>query len=320
MKLLLPFFILLGCFSFSQEKIELSKNKEKEGWQHYFDNESEQAKVKFQEALKINPENKLSKIGLILTSTENEFITSDDTESFFNDKNSQNDSMRWMAEIDIFLALFMDKEISKMMSEKENEDRMKFDVDYIFLRNLLLETPFEIYNEDGTIRNTGQFKNLRPVGSWKTYDSEGKIMMEIIYPEKGNLITGNHFTDKEELAKQIISEGDPLNGSSRRVKETIYWQENTGKEPPYLFVSKEGFVIYDKEKSVVFDKNTPDNIIEKVWESGEMKSYIWRNGKREPYTHCEEDGVYGEFVNGVKTEYRWENCKKIIISKTKINE
>jgi hypothetical protein len=301
---------------YSQDKNELSKTKEKEGWQYYFDNKTEQSKIKFQEALELNPDNELSKIGLLLTSSEDELESLIDPESFFNE-NSPKDSMQWMTVNDILLALFMDKGTKEYLSENEIEEMKKYDEGYIYLKNILLENPFKITDEDSVIRKTGQFKNLRSVGNWVTYDYEGNKIFEYNYPEKGNLVTENQFTDNGELAKQIISEGDPLHGSSRPIKEIIYWQKNTGKEPSYLLVDKNGFVIYDKYNPVKLNENTPDNIIETVWEDEEMKSFIWKNGKKEPYPLCEEDGYYTEFVKGIKTEYRWENCKKIMISETK---
>lgn len=321
MKNILFFLFLISSFCYSQNNIELSKKIEKEGWEFYFNNNPDKAKLKFKESLNVNPKNGLAVIGLMVTSEESELDESIDFESFLTNKNSEIDSMQWMTENDIFLALYMDQEVRKSMTKEILNQRELYDTDFIQFKHMLLETPFEIKDEDGVIRQKGQFKNLRPIGKLSNYDADGKLMFEYIYPENGNIVTQNYYTDNDELAKQIITRGDPFHGSSHPIKEIIYWQENTGKEPKFLFVSKEGFTIYDELNPIVLDKNTPDNVIEKVWENNEMKSYIWKNGKREPHLHCEKDGAYRDDLNdGTIIEYHWKDCKKIIDSKFKITD
>jgi antitoxin component YwqK of YwqJK toxin-antitoxin module len=40
------------------------------------------------------------------------------------------------------------------------------------------------YWDNGQLRLTGQYVNMRRVGIWKTYDSIGKLIMEENYPPK----------------------------------------------------------------------------------------------------------------------------------------
>lgn len=316
-KILIIFSLLfLNLFLSAQDYTEKSKVEEKIGWNFYFEKKYISAKDSFVKALKFDKKNELAKVGLMLSS-ENEKDFPDDMDSFFEEEGEERkDSIAWFSVSDIFLALYIERETEKMLSQEELEAMELYDEGHIYLKSALLESPFEIKDEEGIVRQKGQFKNFRPIGSFLIYDYESRLLFEYIYPETGNIVIENQFTNDGKLAKQIITIGDPLHGNSSPIKETVFWQKNVpGQRPEYLFVSENGFIIYDKNQTIVLDENTPDNLIEKVYENREWKNYIWKDGKRNPYIFCEEDGHYSDYdaISGVKTEYKWENCKKIVL-------
>ena len=126
----------------------------------------------------------------------------------------------------------------------------------------------------------------------------------------------DYYKPDGAVARREITTGMPATNKSIKYREYLFWQENPGQEPAYLWVSKEGFKIYDKNNPVVFDERTPDNVIERIWnvDKKKLEAVIWKNGKKQPYTLCEHDGsVITEMIDGVRKTYRWKDCKKELI-------
>ncbi len=210
----------------------------------------------------------------------------------------------------------MSNQVDKQLPDSIKVMRNKYDENYIQFKARLTDSEFKVYDEDGQIRQTGAFKNRKPFGTWKKYGYQNKLHHSFTFSKETDTVVIKYYKPDGDVARKELTTGMPFTNDSKKIREYIFWQENPGKQQEYLFVSKHGFKIFDSENPVEFDESTPDNFIQRKWNSEKkaIEAVIWKNGKQEPYELCEDDGmVISEMVNGVRKTYRWENCKKILI-------
>ncbi|MEX0287956.1 MAG: hypothetical protein AB3N14_02510 [Flavobacteriaceae bacterium] len=313
----------LSFFSFLQaqqgQSIEQKSHAlEIEGWHHFFDRNKENAWEKFQQALEVNEHNVLAKIGLFNSIPVNE-LTEEDLQLIDDLPEDDNQDYSYRS---LSLGLMMKSQIEKEMPDSLLAAVDTYDERYIKLRAALTDSKFQIRSEDGSVRRDGQFFNRRPIGEWKFYDYEDRVMFSHTYPKKGDTVITTYYKPDGEVARKRWVKGNPLQGSSTSIKEVVYWQEDKGRSPKYLFVSKEGYYLYDKTKEGEEQLPVPDNIIGQSWnaEKKQLEGFIWKNGKKEPYELCEEDGVVtSQTAGNERKTYRWENCKKLLIKTEKLD-
>ncbi len=295
--------------SFSQDSIQ-SHKLEIEGWKFYFNENKKDAYQKFLEAIEVDTTNIYAKIGLLNSKNENEF-TKRDSDWIFNLPETGDYK-------ELVFALMMTSQVDKELGDSIKIMRNKYDEEYIQFKARLTDSEFKVFDEDGEVRQTGAFKNRKPFGTWKKYGYQNKLHHSFTFPKTGDTVIIKYFKSDGDVIKEEWTTGMPFTNDSKRFKEIIYWQEKPGKEKGYLFVSKEGFKIYDRENPVVLDNTTPDNIIQVTWntEKNSQEAFIWKNGKREPYDFCPDDGIIVTYLeDGKKKSFRWENCEKIPIDK-----
>ncbi len=293
--------------AFSQDSIQ-SHKIEIEGWKFYFNGNKKDAILKFIEAIELDSTNKYAKIGMLYSKDENE-LTKGDIDWLYNLPDTGDYK-------NISFALMMTTQVEKNYPDTFKIMRNKYDEEYIEFKALLTDSEFKVYDEDGEVRKIGAFKNRKPFGTWKKYGYQNKLYHSFSFPLTGDTVIIKYYKPDGDVIKEEWTTGIPFTNESEKFKEVIYWQEKPGKEIDYLFVSKEGFKIYDRENPVVLDNTTPDNIIQITWntETNSQQAFIWKNGKRGTYKFCENDGmIISEIINGVKKTYRWKNCKKILI-------
>jgi antitoxin component YwqK of YwqJK toxin-antitoxin module len=278
-KLCLILSVLFSLGAYSQDSIQLSKQEEIKGWNTFFKYDYKTAKVYFEDAIKFNSKNSLAKVGLLVTAEENDFAK---YQSYLSESLSEEpDPMQWTTPNKVALELVVQKRVLKQYRLKKDS----LAISYLERENnellaLLSDGEYELKRENGSLWRKGRFKNLRPIGKLSTYGNNNQLLFDIIYPETGNRVTRKSYTEKGELAKEEIIEGDPLRGTSFTKKITLFWQEIPDHNPRFLFVSKDGFIIFDKGKKLTLDESTPDNVLQTVYEDGEIRNYIWKDGKR----------------------------------------
>ena len=305
-------FLSVSYFTSAQDSIT-SKEIEIQGWNLYFKGDRSLASQKFRKALEYDKTNILAKIGLFNSrelSNNNEVETIDLLESIPKKKVEGIDLSG------IMLQLYLDNQTAKQAPELLIQ-KMKYDGDYIELRAMLTDSKLEIRDENGVLRKEGEYKNRKPYGDWKIYNFKEKLLFSYSYSQTSDTVITTYYKPDGVVVSKKWTKGDPLHDSSyHTTKEVVFWQKDKGKSPEYLFVSSEGFKVYDKENPVKFDHTTPDNIIQQIWnpEKKEMEAVIWKNGKKIPHKICEYNGtLIREKIDGNTKVYRWENCKKILI-------
>ncbi|WP_299550328.1 hypothetical protein [Seonamhaeicola sp.] len=296
-------------FAFAQIQDSVQSHEvEIDGWKSYFDEDKEEAYLKFKRALELDSTNVLAKIGLFNSKNEHELTDKDfELTNRLQKKEGYNN---------IMFRLMMLNQVNKELHDSIKKMRNKYDDDYIKFKASLTDSEFKIFDEKGNIRRTGNFKNRKPYGTWKVFGYKNKLHHSYSFTTTSDTVIVNYYKADGDIVKKEWIIGNPFTNNSKKIKELIFWQENPGKEPKYLFVSKEGFKIFDSENPVKFGKTTPDNFIHRIWnpDKKELEVVIWKNGKQEPYELCEYDGtVTSETVDGVKKTFRWKDCKKILI-------
>jgi len=289
-----------------------SRAIEIKGWELYFDDDKPNAKKEFSKAIELDSTNILAKIGLFNSKSENE-ITEDDFELIDKLPKEENNYVSYS---DIMLGLMMTNQIDKELPDSIKVMRNKHDEEYIKFKAALTDSEFKVYSEDGNVRKSGEFKDRKPFGIWKSFGYQNKLHHSFTFPKVGDTVIIKYYKPDGDIIREEWITGMPFTNNSKKFKEIIYWQEKLGKEKGYLFVSKDGFKIYDRNNPVVFDDTTPDNVIRKTWnpETKSIEAFIWKNGKKEPYEFCEDDGIVVSYMeNGEKKSFRWENCKKVPI-------
>ncbi len=146
---------------------------------------------------------------------------------------------------------------------------------------------FEAYHTDGylkAIHAEGQFKNQKKVGLWKSNTPGGELYKTIDYSDSSNIHLVTIFNQNRKI-KEELTRIEEKNGSTLYyvLKRVIYYQELPDKIAEYLFVSKDGFCVLDKDNPVTLDENTPNNVIEEEFSLESIKFYIWKDGKRMLY-------------------------------------
>ena len=299
--------ILIAQFSYSQNSKQSHENEIK-GWESFFDGNNEAALNWFEKAIESDSANIYARIGLIYSKDE---MSKSDLDWLY--KLPQNGDIK-----NLSFSLMMKSQIEKQLPDSIKEMRRRHDEDYIQFKARLTDSKFKVYYEDGAIRKTGKFKEKRPSGIWKNYGYQNKLHHSFTFSEETDTVVIRHYTPDGEVAREVITTGMPFTNKSERIREIIYWQETPGKNIDYLFVSKRGFKVYDRENPVVLDETTPDNIIKMIYnpETHSEEAFIWKNGKKEPFEFCHYDGTITTYSeNGVKKSFRWEDCKKVFIEK-----
>ena len=306
-------FLLLfsNCFSQGTDSINSHLNEIK-GWESYFIGKKQNAKEYFKKAIELNSDNILAKIGLFNSIPHDELKKEDYSliSIIPTDKN------KMYSYSTTLMYLMMANQVDKELSDSLIVLRNTYDEEYIKFKAALTDSKFKVHDDKGNVRKTGAFNNRKPVGTWNKYGYQNKLHHSYTFPKMTDTIIVNYYKPDGVIIKKEWVFGIPFTSESKKIKEVIFWQENPGKEPEYLFVSKKGFKIYDSENPVEFDETTPDNIIQRIWnpEKKTVEAIIWKNGNQIPYELCEDDGIVtSEIIDGIRKTYRWENCKKVLI-------
>ena len=276
-----------------------SRLTEKQAWELFFDEQYADSEKKFQEALKLDSANFQCYLGL-------NFIKAarDDQMDFELISKATNGDDEKIWEYGMISAA-----IQVYYSQPKDERKDQVDFRIAEVKAYYTDGSFKVFYDDGTIRETGQFKNQLPIGKWEYFRENGKRLKIVEYPETGKIVLFKWFKSDGEIIKEEYKEIE--SNFESLVKTIIYWQELPRKYGEYLFVSKEGFCVYDREHLVTFDSTTPDNVIEETYDAEKGRVwYIWKNGKREVYRACEFDGVEVTIFRGDKTgKHVWKDCK-----------
>ncbi len=303
--------LILIQFSYGQNQdLEKSHLTEIEGWKSYFDGNRTEAKSKFTKAIELDSTNYLAKIGLFNTKNESELNEADfGLIQRLPKKGNYND---------IMLKLMMANQVDKELPDSIKVMRNKYDESHIKFKASLTDSEFKVYDDNGNVRQTGAFKNRKPIGTWKKYGYQNKLHHSFTFSEETDTIVIKYYKPNGIVARKELTTGMPFTNESKKFKEIVYWQETPGKNIEYLFVSENGFTVFDGENPVIFDESTPDNIIQMKFnpETYSQEAVIWKDGKTIPFEFCPYDGTTMTYLeNGMKKSYRWEDCKKIPIDK-----
>ena len=280
------------------------------GWESYFEENKEDAKLQFKKSMELDSTNFMAKIGFFNSKTEDEL-----TEKDFELTNNLPKNGDYK---DLMFNLMMSNKVDKQLPDSIKVMRNKYDENYIQFKARLTDSEFKVYNEDGEVRQTGAFKNRKPFGTWKKYGYQNKLHHSFTFSQETDTVFIKYYKPDGIVARKELTTGMPFTNESKKFKEIVYWQETPGKNIDYLFVSENGFTIFDSKNRVVFDESTPDNIIQMKFnpETYSQEAFIWKNGKTIPFEFCPYDGTTVTYMeNGVKKTYRWEDCKKVPIKK-----
>ncbi len=315
MKFLIIIALILVSEGYSQNLFSIqSRNSEIEGWELYFDGSRKEAKIKFEKAMELDSSNVMAKIGYFNSKSESELGPND----FLLTKNLPEGPYEQFKYSDVMYVLMMTNLVEKEMPDSLIQMRNKYDPEYIKFKARLTDSKFEVYNDTGEVIKSGEFRSRKPFGIWKSFGGENRLHHSFEFSKKTDTVIIKYYTFDGQVAKKEVTTGMPFTNESKKFKEFIYWQETPGKNINYLFVSKDGFKIYDKEMPVVLDESTPDNIIQMKFnlETNTQEAFIWKNGKKEPYEFCPFDGTKVTYKeNGEIKSYRWQDCKKVPIEK-----
>ena len=311
--IIITLFFIDNSYSQKLDSLE-SRNIEIKGWELYFEDSKKEAKIEFEKAMKLDSTNVLAKIGFFNSKSESEFTQSD----FLLTRNLPDGPNEQFKYSDVMHALMMTNLVDKEMPDSLIQMRDKYDPEYIKFKAQLTDSKFEVYNNEGDVIKSGEFRNRKPIGIWKSYGYKNKLHHSFTFSKETDTVIVKYYKPSGDIVKKELITGMPFTNSSKKFKEIIYWQETPGKNVDYLFVSKDGFKIYDRENPVVLDKSTPDNVIQMTFNPNtfSQEAFIWKNGKKVPYEFCHRDGTTVTYLeNGEKKTYRWEDCKKIPIEK-----
>lgn len=304
-------FFIQTSYSQNLDSIQ-SRKTEIRGWESYFDGNKKEATDQFKKALQLDSSNVLAKIGLFNSKPETE-LRQIDFELIDNLPDGPTEQFNYS---DIMFALMMTNQVDKEMPDSIIKMRYKFDEQYIKFKAQLTDSKFEVYNDEGDVIKSGEFQDRKRIGIWKKYGYENKLHHSFTFRKETDTVVIKYYKPNGDITREEWITGIPFSNSSNKIKEVVYWQETPGKNIDYLFVSKEGFKIYDKENPVVLDESTPDNIIQLKFNSktNMQEASIWKNGKKQPFEYCPYDETTVTYMeNGEKKSYRWKDCKKIMI-------
>ncbi|GAA0893935.1 hypothetical protein GCM10009122_36150 [Fulvivirga kasyanovii] len=245
----------------------MDENIEK-GWEYFFNEEFKKSADKFEQAYVLDTTNLKSIIGL-----------------FYSKSLSRN-------EIDLKLLKIIPGEsehnfyqygmsaatLIKYYSTPKREREAPFDFSI---------DQFKAYHTDGYVKTKqfeGQYINQREVGLWKYYNLGGILQKTIRYSDSTDIHLVTYYSQNKKISEELTEIKKYGSSVSYKVlKKTIFYQELPDKIGEYLFVSDEGFCIYNKESPLIFGENTPDNVIEEETSLEGINYYIWRGGKRSLY-------------------------------------
>lgn len=307
-------FIIILAFitqiSFSQDQnIDKSYLLEIEAWQLFFDDKKIEAKEKFVKAIALDSTNYLAKIGLLSSKMEAEL---DETDFNLIQRLLNKGNYR-----DIMFRLMMSNQVDKELHDSLKVMRNKYDESYIRFKAHLTDSEFEVFNDNGDVIQTGSYKNRKPYGTWKKFGYDNRLHHSFSFSQETDSVTINYFKPDGVVSRKVFTTGMPFTNESTKLKEVIYWQETPGKNKEYLFVSKDGFTIFDRNEEIILDETTPNTIIQLVYNPATKtnEAFIWKNGKKVPYEYCPHDGTVVTYIeNGKRRSYRWEDCKKVLIN------
>lgn len=310
--------VLTLVFTFLSSAQELdsvqSRATEINGWERYFKGDRAAAQDEFKKALQEDSTNVMAKIGLFNSKSESELGEEDFK---LIDKLPEGPTKNFTYS-DVMYVLMMTNQVDKQMPDSLIQMRNTYDPEYIKFKAQLMDTKFEVYNDQGEVIKSGEFQNRKPAGIWKSYGYRNTLHHSFTFSKETDTVTIKYYKPEGDLVKKAITTGMPFTNDNKKFKEILYWQETPGKNTEYLFVSKDGFKIYDRENPVVFDESTPDNVIQMTFnqETFSEEAFIWKNGKKEPYDYCPYDGTTVSYMeDGEKKSFRWEDCKKVPIKK-----
>lgn len=311
--LIIALFFVHTSYSQNLDSIQ-SRNMEIKGWELYFEGNKEKSKIQFKKAMKLDSTNILAKIGFFNSKSESE-INRSDFNITDNLPDGPNEQFKYS---DVMYTLMMTNLVNKEMPDSLIQMRGKYDPEYIKFKAQLIDSKFAVYNDEGDVIKSGGFQNRKPTGIWKSFGSKNKLHHSFTFAKETDTVIIKYYKPDGEISKKELTTGMPFTNDSEKIKEVIYWQETPGKNIEYLFVSKDGFKIFDRENPVVFDKFTPDNIIQMGYnaETHSQVAFIWKNGEKQPYDYCPYDGTTITYLeNGEKKTFRWEDCKKVPVEK-----
>ncbi|MCH8904634.1 MAG: hypothetical protein IIA45_12050 [Bacteroidetes bacterium] len=250
-----------------------------EGWNHLFDEDYEKATEFFQEALEIDSTNYTIYIGIVVIGSLVNDGEGEENLFYLIDKAAQGDEK--LAEHYAYLAIAIIVDLEEPAQDRSNYTKKSI----AEARAFLTDGNYIEYHDNGEKYIEGQYANMRQVGEWKYYHVDGGYLSKtVVYPDTGSYVTYRRFKSDGDIVELEIWDEDDLRGRSSLVKTIIYWQKVPGKIGEYLFVAKDGFCTYDFHNQFKLDENTPDNIIEEIFQLGnELKLFIWKNGELIPY-------------------------------------
>ncbi len=258
-------FFFLSCPSNSQS---LSSENIKKGWKLFFDEDFEKSKIHFERLHQLDSNNIEINEGLFYSTSlfQNEYKFDILTKLLGNTEEN-------FYKYGMIAAMLLEFYSTPKTERKKLID---FGIE-----------EFKAYHTDGyltTKQVEGQFRNQKKVGLWKYNNLGGELYKTIDYCDSSNIHLVTFFNKtkkiKEELAKIEENNSD---ASYYVLKRVVYYQELPDKIGEYLFVSNDGFCVFDKNNPFDLDENTPDNVIEEVVSLNATKYYIWKDGKRMMY-------------------------------------
>ena len=310
MKYLIIISFLLVHNSFSQNIHSKKSSKiEIKGWELFFKGEKSEAKFKFEEALKIDSNNLLAKIGLYHTKKQSELTESDS--NLYDSLPAGPTPYLTYSEV-MFTFNMMRDWAEKYFTESQIKLLERLDEGYVLFKAQLLDTKFSVYNKKGNIVRMGKYKNRKPSGIWKSFDSINNLKYSFKFSKKIDTVVVSYYKPNGVIIKKDWLIGMPFTNRAQKYKEIIYWQEKPGKDKGYFFISKDGFKTYDKLNPIVFDESTPDNFIQMIYNPRlrKVEAFIWKNGEKKPFEFCNDVGIIETiFEDEQKESFRWENCK-----------
>ncbi len=161
------------------------------------------------------------------------------------------------------------------------------------------------YYSSGEKQNMYTCINGIPSGPYKAFYKNGHIKAVGNY-EYGKL-DGVYavFTEHGDTAHTLLYD------LGKVWSKKVFYQEYP--DFTYLPISKKGFVIIKDGTPVELDKNTPDGLLEQVYDNQSLKNtyFIWDKGARKEYELPKPDGTLETILTGALPGiYEWKDKKK----------
>ncbi len=261
------FFIYLLSICSLRAQNSLDKDIKK-GWEFFFNEEFKKSSDKFEQIYTIDTTNVKSIIGLFYSKS-----LSQNEVNFKLLKTIPGDSESNFYEYGMSAIILIEYYSTP---KKEREEPFDFSINQ-----------FKAYHTDGYVKTKqleGQYISQRKIGLWRYYYLGGPLYKTINYTDSTNIHLITYYDQNKKISEELTEIEEHNSSVSEKVlKKTIYYQELPDKLAEYLFVSKDGFCVYDKKKPVILNERTPDNVIEEEVSLKGIKYYIWHTGKRSLY-------------------------------------